>query len=109
MIGVVVLFHYFVLNDWWSNLATCVGDVEEGNVGNNSHPSDHAGSARNNKADKPEREGSAGPSEAVAKEEKAHSKEKSVLQAKLTKLAIQIGYAGNEEMNQSLYWRLGET
>lgn len=29
-------------------------------------------------------------------EEEAHRKEKSVLQAKLTKLAIQIGYVGKE-------------
>ena len=62
-------------------------------MGNNSHPSDHAGSARNNKAPdmQDDREGSSG---GAAKEEKSHNKEKSVLQAKLTKLAIQIGYAG---------------
>ena len=78
----------------------CLGDVEEGNVGNNSHPSD--GAARNNKADsQDDREGSRGPSsDAPIKEEKSHNKEKSVLQAKLTKLAIQIGYAGNGGFNQ---------
>ena len=90
----------------------CLGDVEEGNVGNNSHPSD--GAARNNKADsQDDREGSRGPSsDAPIKEEKSHNKEKSVLQAKLTKLAIQIGYAGNGGFNQLCsilvrkgYWR----
>ncbi|XP_046653831.1 plasma membrane calcium-transporting ATPase 2-like isoform X2 [Daphnia pulicaria] len=70
------------------------GDVEEGAVGNNSHPSDHGG---NNMASKQEaREGSSGPSgDAPIKEEKSGHKDKSVLQAKLTKLAIQIGYAGS--------------
>lgn len=72
---------------------TSPGDVEEGTVGNNSHPSDHGG---NNMASKQEaREGSTGPSgDAPIKEEKSGHKDKSVLQAKLTKLAIQIGYAG---------------
>lgn len=72
---------------------TCPGDVEEGAVGNNSHPMDHGG---NNMASKQEtREGSSCPAEdAPIKEEKSGHKDKSVLQAKLTKLAIQIGYAG---------------
>lgn len=34
------------------------------------------------------------PEEIVAVKEESHKKEQSVLQAKLTKLAIQIGYAG---------------
>ncbi|KAK4018212.1 hypothetical protein OUZ56_000280 [Daphnia magna] len=70
------------------------GDVEEGAVGNNSHPMDHGG---NNMASKQEtREGSSCPAEdAPIKEEKSGHKDKSVLQAKLTKLAIQIGYAGS--------------
>ncbi|EFX76259.1 hypothetical protein DAPPUDRAFT_188575 [Daphnia pulex] len=51
----------------------------------------------NNMASKQEaREGSSGPSgDAPIKEEKSGHKDKSVLQAKLTKLAIQIGYAGS--------------
>ena len=73
---------------------------------NNSHPApDSHGSARNNKSDRQGSKedvgggggGSSGGGGASSddKEEKAsHSKEKSVLQAKLTKLAIQIGYAG---------------
>lgn len=44
------------------------------------------------------REGSSGPSgDAPIKEEKSGHKDKSVLQAKLTKLAIQIGYAGKDD------------
>ena len=69
------------------------GDVEEGGAGgamtNNSHPTVD-GADRNNKLE--ERQPSRDDAE---KEEKSsHSKDKSVLQAKLTKLAIQIGYAG---------------
>ena len=69
------------------------GDVEEGSAGgamtNNSHPTVD-GADRNNKLE--ERQPSRDDAE---KEEKSsHSKDKSVLQAKLTKLAIQIGYAG---------------
>ena len=75
---------------------------------NNSHPVPEAhDSPRNNKADrqgaKDEIGGEAeagssaggGGASSSEKEEKAsHMKDKSVLQAKLTKLAIQIGYAG---------------
>ena len=53
-----------------------------------SSPVHHDDSMQNNKSgskeDKLDKE----------EKEKSHSKEKSVLQAKLTKLAIQIGYAG---------------
>lgn len=35
------------------------------------------------------------PEEVMVAKEESHKKEQSVLQAKLTKLAIQIGYAGN--------------
>ena len=67
--------------------------MEEGSAGgamtNNSHPTVD-GADRNNKLE--ERQPSRDDAE---KEEKSsHSKYKSVLQAKLTKLAIQIGYAG---------------
>jgi len=80
------------------------GDVEEANMATgNSHggsaagasalavssPVHHDDSMQNNKGgskeDKLDKE----------EKEKSHSKEKSVLQAKLTKLAIQIGYAGS--------------
>ena len=63
-----------------------VGDVEEGNRMNNSHSGGNRESVRNNV----EKEEPKEPKE----EKSSHSKEKSVLQAKLTKLAIQIGYAG---------------
>jgi len=67
------------------------GDVEEGGAGgamtNNSHPTVD-GADGNNKLEEPSRD------EAEKEEKSSHSKDKSVLQAKLTKLAIQIGYAG---------------
>ncbi len=72
------------------------GDVEEGNLTTaNSHGgagavTSDADQHMNNKATKVD-----DSAKEEAKEEKSsHSKEKSVLQAKLTKLAIQIGYAG---------------
>lgn len=81
--------------NWFTNSPSVAGDVEEGAAANN-HPSrpgaaDAAaaavdGSLQNNKADKDQ------VKEKI--EKSSHSKEKSVLQAKLTKLAIQIGYAG---------------
>lgn len=84
---------------------------------NNSHPvPDAHGSARNNKSDRQGSKedvggggggGSSGGGGASSddKEEKAShsaSHEKSVLQAKLTKLAIQIGYAGNTLLHNYL-------
>ena len=89
------------------NIVVFPGDVEEGNMTNNSHPSEaqQSGSAHNNKAQQDDVQeakeavggggSSSGGGGGSSGEEKAnHSKEKSVLQAKLTKLAIQIGYAG---------------
>jgi len=62
------------------------GDVEQGKTTNNSHAEPL-----------PPREKSAEKEDTDGKEEVkvSHGKDKSVLQAKLTKLAIQIGYAGS--------------
>ena len=73
----------------WLNVSTshCLGDAEEG-IGN-SHP---PGVALGNAHDKG---GMSSPSKEAALAEVAEaSGDKSVLQAKLTNLAIQIGYAG---------------
>ena len=72
------------------------GDVEEG-LANNSHPSPmhakHADKANDSDHDK----------EAKPELDVGHGgKERSVLQAKLTKLAIQIGYAGISLLQNSL-------
>lgn len=94
---------YMTPNGCFVHSLRLAGDVEEGAVTNNSHAAEaySGGSTRNNKADRPEAkeeaggDGGGGGASREDKEEKAsHSKEKSVLQAKLTKLAIQIGYAG---------------
>lgn len=67
------------------------GDSKEGNV--SSHHTEDGG---NNMASKQEAmDASVGPtSDAPVEEKRSSHKNKSVLQAKLTKLAIQIGYAG---------------
>ena len=63
----------------------CLGDVEQGNMTNNSHAEPLP--SREKSAEKEARED---PEEVKV----SHGKDKSVLQAKLTRLAIQIGYAG---------------
>lgn len=67
------------------------GDVEEGNAANNSHPSP----VRATKTEKAN-DSDGGKDEKMEIAADAHGKERSVLQAKLTKLAIQIGYAGTK-------------
>lgn len=70
--------------------------MEEG-LANNSHPS-----PVRNKADKAH-DGEAGKDDKMEIAAEAHGgKERSVLQAKLTKLAIQIGYAGKCHLNRHL-------
>ena len=61
----------------------CLGDVEQGNMTNNSHAEPL-----------PPREKSAEKEDDKEEVKVSHGKDKSVLQAKLTKLSIQIGYAG---------------
>ena len=66
------------------NHCDCVllaGDAETGQIYKNAH-----GKENDKKSEKPEEEAAAAQQQV--------RKEKSVLQAKLTKLAIQIGYAG---------------
>lgn len=69
-----------------------LGGEEEGMTGN-SHMHAPGGHMDGNHAAKSQENHSGGGG--AAKEEPNKTKEKSVLQAKLTKLAIQIGYAGN--------------
>lgn len=69
------------------------GGDEEAPVTGNSHVSGgHVGVAAENHAGSDGAPRSDAPKEQADRED--HKKEKSVLQAKLTKLAIQIGYAG---------------
>ena len=79
------------------------GDVEEGNMANNSQQTEaqQTGSAQSGLTGTPEvnNDAAGGSSSAAEKKEKSSTKEKSVLQAKLTKLAIQIGYAGNDDLH----------
>jgi hypothetical protein len=74
-----------------SHYVLCIGEEEVAPVTGNSHvsvPAPIADNTPNKHDDALENHKPAPPSE-------SHKKEKSVLQAKLTKLAIQIGYAGN--------------
>ncbi|XP_057374431.1 plasma membrane calcium-transporting ATPase 2-like [Daphnia carinata] len=69
------------------------GDSEQGNVSSNSQ-TDHEGNISTSKQGAMDE--SVGPTgDAAVKEKRSSHKNKSVLQAKLTKLAIQIGYAGS--------------
>lgn len=73
----------------WFDL--CVGEEETAPVTGNSHVSVPAPIADNT----PNKHDDALENHKPAPASESHKKEKSVLQAKLTKLAIQIGYAGN--------------
>lgn len=70
-----------------------LGDESTGNMGN-SHLAGVAPSKVVSDSET-ERENHIAPSSPAAETGGGHKKEKSVLQAKLTKLAIQIGYAGS--------------
>jgi len=69
----------------------CIGEEEAAPVTGNSHVSVPGPIADNT----PNKHDDAMENHKPAPTTESHKKEKSVLQAKLTKLAIQIGYAGN--------------
>jgi hypothetical protein len=69
----------------------CIGEEEAAPVTGNSHVSVPGPIADNT----PNKHDDALENHKPAPATESHKKEKSVLQAKLTKLAIQIGYAGN--------------
>jgi len=69
----------------------CIGEEETAPVTGNSHVSVPGPIADNT----PNKHDDAMENHKPAPTTESHKKEKSVLQAKLTKLAIQIGYAGN--------------
>jgi len=83
----------------------CVGEEEAAPVTGNSHVSVPAPIADNT----PNKHDDALENHKPAPASESHKKEKSVLQAKLTKLAIQIGYAGNCVCSSSKWSTLSNT
>lgn len=71
-----------------------LGD-EESAVTGNSHMNSPAPVANKHTGAGPEEDGKENHVASASSNTEGHKKEKSVLQAKLTKLAIQIGYAGS--------------